>query len=325
MPTLLIGDIGGTNARFALATSGEVGYANEITFKCADFVSPEKAIRKYLGDVGAPTPDVICLAVAGPIVDAAVKFTNNNWQIAARNLLSTFGTPQVRLLNDFEAIAFSIPEVSGRHTIQLGGPKAQDLGTGEFNVAVLGPGTGLGAAGLLCRGHRLIALVTEAGHVGFAPETRAQDKLLGVMRQRYERVSNERLLSGMGIENIYWALGQISGASPPPVSAAEVFEHAGKGEDVTAVQSVALFFELLGQVAGNLALSLGAFDGVYIAGGIVQRHWRELLESRFREGFENKGRHRSLLQRIPTLLVQHPNPGLLGAASVASRMADGES
>ena len=316
--TLLVGDIGGTNARFALARIDKPAYEHELTLQCAEFESAEAAINAYLEKVSASRPAVICLAVAGPVVDGTVSFTNNRWQVATTGLSAIFNTSLVRLLNDFEAIACSIPEVNRRYSLQLSGPEEQDLSNGDFSVGILGPGTGLGAAGLLRRGSQLIPMATEAGHVGFAPESAIQDELLQQLRAKYSRVSDERLVSGMGIENLYWALSSLEHGKGIEINAAQVFERMN--QDPVASRVVDLFFELLGQVAGNLALSLGAFNGVYIAGGIAQRYPELLQASRFREGFENKGRHRALLERVPTMLVQHPNPGLLGAASVAIDM-----
>jgi len=320
---LLIGDIGGTNARFALADGSPLGYSHELTLQCADFNTPEVAIEHYLNAVGAAQPEVICLAAAGPIVDNSIKFTNNHWLLAGTSLKVTFHAGEVRLLNDFEAVAYSLPAVSGTATEQLGELPLASLTSSRFTACVMGPGTGLGAAGLVARAGQTSALVTEAGHVGFAPESELQTQLLQALRQRYGRVSDERVVSGMGIENIYWGLGEINGTATAPVSAADIFEKARSGDE-QAAQAVDLFFEILGQIAGNLVLSLGAFDGAYIAGGIAQRHADLLLSSHFRRGFENKGRHSQLLKAVPSALITHAQPGLAGAASVARRLAGQE-
>ena len=145
---------------------------------------------------------------------------------------------------------------------------------------------------------------------------------MNVLRRRYDRVSDERLVSGMGVENVHWALGQIAGEPEVPTGAAGIFDAAREDSSSACGQAVALFFELLGQVAGNLVLSTGAFDGVYIAGGVAQRHGDLLQASRFREGFENKGRHRELMTSVPSHLILHAQPGLLGASRKA-RILDG--
>jgi glucokinase len=166
----------------------------------------------------------------------------------------------------------------------------------------------------------LYPVVGEGGHAGFAPENRTQIKVLRQLRQRHERVSYERLISGPGLEGIYWALGKVHGKQTARITAAEIFSRVLANEDVIATESVQLFYEVLGQVAGNLALVLGAYDGIYLAGGILKRYPDLLQTSNFRSGFENKGRHRSLLERIPTSLILHPQPGLLGASYCAREL-----
>jgi glucokinase len=319
--TLLIGDIGGTNARFALASGREPGFADEATLKCADFASADDAIRQYLHDAGAKSPDVICLAAAGPIVDQRVRFTNNPWQIGSQELAEHFSITKVRLLNDFEAIAYSIPFLGPGDCQPVGLPDPRPLDGEHYIVGILGPGTGLGAVGLRKYGDLLIPIAGEASHGGFAPESQVQIDMLLALRERYDRVSSERFVSGPGIENVYWALSRIHGEQRPPLKAADIFAKAKDGSDARAAEAVQMFFEILGQVAGDYALALGAKDGIFIAGGIVRRYPELLENSRFRSGFEAKGRHRSLMERIPTQLILHEQPGLLGASYCALELA----
>jgi glucokinase len=318
-PTLLIADIGGTNARFALADSKAPGFSDERTLQCADFPSAEAAITHYLEQVGAKAPDVICLAAAGPLVDNHIKVTNNHWVLAVGDLSEAFDTDAVRLMNDFEAIAYSIPALGEDDCLPVGLPEPSPLPDGDYSVAVVGPGTGLGAVGLRKHGGVLIPIPGEASHGGFAPETRVQLDVLIALREEFDRVSSERIVSGSGLENIYWALGQIHGLKLPKLSAREIFAAAQEAEE-HAAEAVALFFEVLGQFAGSYALALGANDGVYIAGGIVRRYPEMFVNSRFRSGFEAKGRHRVMMERIPTRLIMHEQPGLLGASYVAQSM-----
>lgn len=320
-PALLIGDLGGTSARFALAEAGGQGYTAEATLNCADFASAEEAIRAYLQQVGRVAPQVICLAVAGPVVGRKVRFLNNHWSLDAAALEQGFGPARARLMNDFEAVACAIPLLGpGDH--EPIGPLLPGLsGKADFAVGVLGPGTGLGVSGLLQRDGHAIALVSEGGHTGFAPESQLQVSVLQVLREQFERVSDERLLSGPGVENIYAAMQQIHGVAKVPRSAAEIFAAASAHRDEQASETVRLFFEALGQAAGNLALTLGARDGVFVAGGIIRRYPELLKASGFRGGFENKGRHRCLLEAIPTSLIIHSQPGLLGASFMAQQMA----
>jgi glucokinase len=317
---LLIGDIGGTNARFALVEPTRPGFHSEVTLPCRDFASAGLAIHHYLARVKAPNPAVICLAVAGPIVDQRVRLTNNDWQIDAQALRKEFAGSVVGLCNDFAAIACSIPALQMSDFLTVGPPVSAPLPSGDFSIGVIGPGTGLGSAGLYKRGDKLVPIVGEAGHAGFAPETQLQIDVFVALRERFDRVSDERLLSGPGLENIYWALSRIHGDKSGSLTAAEICQLAVQRNNGRAVEAMQMFFEILGQVAGDLALSLGAIDGIYIAGGIVCRYPDLLLGSRFRSGFEAKGRHRSLMERIPTQLIVYPEPGLLGAAWQAKQL-----
>lgn len=319
-PTLLIGDIGGTNARFALADPGGApGFRAAKTLQCADYPSADVAIRRYLGDVQSAAPDVICLAAAGPVADGAVHFTNNHWSLQVADLSEEFDTGRIRIINDFEAIARSVPALSVEDCLPIGLPSRPDLDVDDFSLAIIGPGTGLGMAGLCRRRGLTFPIVGEGGHTGFSPETQLQLDILVALRGRFDRVSVERLVSGPGLENIYWALARVHGEKSSALSAGQIFAASSDG-DARATEAVQLFFETLGQVAGNLALLLGPADGVYLAGGIARRYPQLLESSRFRSGFESKGRHRRLMEAIPTLLVTHPEPGLLGAAILASEL-----
>ena len=322
-PCLLVGDIGGTNARFALADPSRPGFSDAATLRCNDYDTAEKAIRAYLDSVKATPPDVICLAAAGPIVDQSVRFTNNHWSLATADLKAVFDTDRVTLLNDFEAIAYSIPFLGPDDCEPIGLPEAGPLSSGDITVGILGPGTGLGAVGLIRCAGRLIPIVGEFGHVGFAPESRLQIDVLSALRERFDRVSVERLVSGPGLENVYWALSRVHGDKTQSPSAKDIFAKAADSSDPRAAEAVQFFFETLGQVAGNLALALTASDGIYIAGGIARRYPEMLANSRFRLGFESKGRHRTLMEVIPTQLVMYPEPGLLGASYYALELLTG--
>lgn len=314
---LLVGDIGGTNARFAIADTGKPGFSGEKSFECADFESTSDAIHAYLSEFDVSQLKGICLAAAGPVVDNRIRVTNNHWSIDHGDIRREFDTPLVRLLNDFEAVAYSIVLLEGADLLPVGSPAGHKLSEAEFNIAVIGPGTGLGGAGLCKRQGTHFPIVAELGHVGFAPASDIQSEVMGLLAERFGRVSNERLLSGPGVENIYWAIAHINGGNLAEKSAAEVFSSAADKTDPVAEQALQMFFEVLGQVAGDMVLMLGATGGAYIAGGIVQRYPEMLAASNFRQGFEAKGRHRSIMETIPTQLVMHPQPGLLGASYCA--------
>lgn len=314
---LLIGDIGGTNARFALAGHDRVGFENALTLRCADFPSSIAAIRHFLDEVAAPDPEAICLAAAGPVINDTIKVTNNHWTLSADEMRGDLGVDRIKLLNDFEAVAWSIPYIEEQFLEAVGQASQKGLPHGDFSVAIVGPGTGLGTGGLIKRGGQFVPVVGEGGHIGFAPKSKVQIEVLEILRDKFERICIERLLSGSGIENIYWALHALRGETRTELSDAEIFKAAEAGSDPVAADATQLFFEILGQVAGDIALVLGAQDGVYLAGGIVKRYPEMLHISGFRNAFESKGRHRPMMEHVPTKLITYNEPGLLGAAHCA--------
>ena len=314
---LLIADIGGTNARFALACDTMPHFEYAQTFQCADFKSIELAVDTYLTTHNIPSLKGICFAVAGPIQQESVRFTNNHWFIQSDDLRDRYSTDQVKLLNDFESIAYCLSDLSSDDLSSIG-PEFDALDVdNDFSLAVLGPGSGLGVAGLCKRSQSLYPVATEGGHVGFAPDNPLQDKILKILHGKFERVSNERLLSGPGLVNIHEALCEVAKQQNPGLSPADIGVAAREKSDLLCMQSMELFFEILGQVAGDTALALGAYQGIYIGGGIAQRYPRELANSKFRAGFENKGRYRDDMAKIPTWLITHKNPGLLGSSVYA--------
>ena len=241
-PVLLVGDIGGTNARFALADPDGQGFHDPQTLQCAAFGDPVAAIRHFLETVGVARPEAICLAAAGPVIGDRVRVTNNHWTIAAGTIRTELRAERVQLLNDFEAIAWSIPCLGEEHLETVGQVSHRPLPEDAFSVVTIRPGTGLGTGGLCKRG----------GHIGFAPKSKVQMDILAVLREKFDRVSAERLVSGAGIENIYWALNALQGERRKQLSAAEIFAAAAAGTDVEAADATQLFYELLGQVAGDI-------------------------------------------------------------------------
>jgi glucokinase len=320
--SLLIGDIGGTNARFALAKKDAPGFSDAMTVPCADFDSAHEAIEYFLNAKSAPPPGFISLAAAGPVVDQTVGITNNHWNLSSADLVSNFSDARVRLLNDFESIAYSIPFLSEADCLRIGLPDTGPLPSDNFTIGIVGPGTGLGAVGLKMIDGQSIPIAGETGHIGFAPVSQVQIEILAVLREHYGRVSSERLVCGPGLENIHWALSRVHGQDWPQRSAEEIFAATQSNKDGRASEAVRMFFEVLGQVAGDFSLAIGANDGIFIAGGIVPRYPDLFANSGFRAGFENKGRYRSTMEKIPTRLILHENPGLLGAAVVAADMAN---
>ena len=313
---LLVGDVGATNARYALASTETGTYRDEQVLLCESFDSCEASIEHYLSHAGIADVQGICLAVAGPVVDGKVTFPNNPWKVQEARLSAAFGDARALLINDFAAVAMSLPLLSQSDLIPIGEHPAARQWPGDYCVGVIGPGTGLGAAGLICQGGSVARFITEAGHVGFAPQTDLQVEVWRVLSNRFERVSNERVLSGQGLENILSALYEVYDKSDDLLQAVEIFSLFGSNH--LATQAVEMLFEILGQVAGDFALSVGAFDGIYLGGGILQKHQELLLQSRFRQSFETKGRQRYIMESIPTRLITHPQPGLLGAVAFAA-------
>ncbi len=313
-PFGLIADIGGTNARFALTTPGKPGFEHALTLPCRDYEGVYDAILEYLGRLNVGTPESICLAIAGIITNQSVKMTNNDWFISQQNLERQFPDSRIMLINDFTAIALSVPYLQSDQVINVGCSQPHNLDLESFSIGIIGPGTGLGVSGLLKQHGVTIPIISEAGHISFAPYNQQQDNLLSTLRERWPRISAERLVSGSGAENIYWALTRINGESETSKSASEIFEVALANEDSLEHEAVGLFFEILGQVAGDIAMAFGAENGIYIAGGVAMRYPDLLVSSRFRGAFDNKGRHSRMVTAIPTYLIIHPQPGLLGAS-----------
>lgn len=319
---ILIADIGGTNARFALVDESDQQFYGIQTLEAADFTKLTDAIDLYLQSHSIEQLESINLAVAGPIHNEQVKFPNSHWQVNCQELRSKYRIEKANLLNDWEAIAYSLSGFTEQDLIKLG-TKNVPIKSDNYCFGAIGPGSGLGVSGLICRNNNLAPIVTEGGHVGFAPENQYQGQVLKYLQQKYDgRVSRERLLSGPGIVNIYEALCSIHGVENQGLTAASIAnlglaKTEQEAEDAICAEAFALFFEILGQAAGDIALDMGAYDGVFIAGGICQRYPDHLVSSYFRRGFENKGRHSEIMQQIPCWLITHPNPGLLGASIFA--------
>lgn len=305
----LVGDIGGTNARFGLARPGEAHVESIREYHVADYPQAVDAIAAYLQDASA-APRSAAIAVAGPIVDGVIDFTNSDW-VLSENDLRRMGFGQARLLNDFAALALAAPRMSGPDLHSLGHPaQAEENGT----LVVLGPGTGFGVSALAA-GETVVT--SEGGHAAFAPGDEVDDEILRLLRKTHGRVSIERLLSGPGICSLHRCLAQIEGRSVEADDPAAITKAALAGEQAS-LNTLMRFCAILGAVAGDLALSFGAMGGVYIAGGIPPRILDLLDASAFRARFEDKGRFKDYLARIPTKVIVHPHAALVGAAQAAA-------
>jgi glucokinase len=315
MPTasapVVLADIGGTNARFALARDGEILHGAHLAV--ADYPGPREALDAFLAGTGPlPAPRRAALAVAGPVEGETARLTNSPWRVAAAELQSSFGFDQVILVNDFAAVAWAVPRLGAGDLVSIGAGHAR----AQAPVAVIGPGTGLGVAGLIQAESGPVVLVTEGGHVTMAPADEREADILASLRRRYGHVSAERVLSGDGLVNLFATLAELEGWDPASPTAAEITRRALAGADPRCAAALDAFCAMLGTVAGNLALTLGALGGVYIAGGVVPRFADYLAASKFRARFESKGRFRDYLAKIPTRVVSHSDPAFLGLAAL---------
>jgi glucokinase len=306
----LVGDVGGTNARFALVdTEGRV--RNLHVFEAKNYASLTDVIAEYLErTTGRKRPPRAVIAVAGPVLDGEIEFTNLDWQISEGDLLAAFEFEAVKLINDFAGQALACPLLTADDLRPLG-PKLR--GGSDCPMVVLGAGTGFGVAGL-ARGDRGdLALATEGGHAAFAPSDEVEYAAWKRLKAQHGRVSIERLLSGQGLYDLYLTLAEMKGA-PAFLPDQRAVMEAGNAGDELAAETLDRFCGILGSVAGDLALTFGARGGVFVSGGIAPRMAERLASGAFRERFEDKGRLKPYVEQIPTSLVLHPYPAIIGAA-----------
>jgi glucokinase len=307
----LLGDVGGTNARWAWQTAPGAELQHYASYPCAAFASVQAVIERYLQDQHLPRPRRVAFGIANPITGDRVQMTNHHWTFSIAELEAALGAERCLVLNDFAAIAAALPALSAADSRRIGGGAA----VAGAPLAVLGPGTGLGVAGVVqCDTGRHTTIAGEGGHVTLAAANPREAAVVACLQQRFGHASAERALSGPGLVNLYDAICRIDALSPQPLLPADVTQHALAGSDAACVEALNLFAAFLGSVAGNLALTLGARGGIYIGGGIVQRLGAVFDSSPFRERFEDKGRFRSYLESIPTAVITAPAPALLGAA-----------
>ena len=313
--TLLVGDVGGTNARFAIAhmVNGKPVLEHHESFPAERHPTFLEGVKAFIdGCEVKPTGGVI--AVAGPVTDGEIDLTNSPWRVSETEL-GTLGLKPVRLINDFEALAWGAPVVPQDQLASLGGPEEGDP---HSAIAVLGPGTGFGVSALVrdSRGNEL-AMPSEGGHACFAPGDAVEDEILRILRRRYDRVSIERLICGPGLLNMHRALAEIDGRETHIDDPAQITTEAMENPNSHCGATLARFCAILGAVAGDIALTTGSRGGVYIAGGIAPRILPFLQASPFRERFERKGRFKDYMSEIPTHVILHKHAALLGAARVA--------
>lgn len=307
MREVLIGDLGGTRARFALAREGRFGQL--VAQQVADHPAPLPAMRAALAALGA-APEEAIFAVAAPISEGRAQLTNASWVLDSAALAAQLGLARVRLVNDLEAMAWSLPslEEDEIESWAEGDPVA------GAPMAVVAPGTGLGVAGFL---PGLGVVATEAGHANFAPCGELEEALLAWLRERQGAVSTEDLLGGVGLSTLHEGIARLRGVKAPRLDGAGIDQAAEAGDPI-AREAVAVFWRALGGFSGNVALTLGARGGVYLAGGVAQSFAEMLPREEFLERFRDRPRMRDYLTRIPIRLITHRQPGLLGLARLAA-------
>lgn len=316
----LLADIGGTNARFALASPDaahpDIVDGSMRIHPVAGFASLAEAAAHYLAEMQA-APNRAVFAVAGPIEGGEARITNHPWTISASRLQQALGLAEVELVNDFTAQAMAVTALAVGDTVSIGDARWRGLQEGgDPTYAVLGAGTGLGVGGLLRRGGLYHPLQTEGGHTSFAPSDEEEIEVLRFLARELPRVSNERLLSGSGLVNLHRALGHVHGRPPEAMEPRDITARAALG-DAACIHSIEVFCAIFGAVAGDLVLTLGAWDGVFLTGGLVPRLMPWLPGSAFRTRFEHKGRLAPAMARVPAIAVVHHQPGLLGAAAMS--------
>jgi len=314
----LLGDIGGTNARFALM-DGEGRIDHIRILAVARYPGIAEAIEAYLADIGRAVaqgsparPKDAALDIAGPVAGDEVALTNHPWSFSRMGLRERLGVERLMVVNDFAAVAAAAPHLPTDDLARVG--PAVKAPSGGAPIGVIGAGSGLGVGAVLPVGGLWTALPGEGGHVSLPASSERESAVLDAMRRRFGHVSAERALSGPGLVNLYLTLAALDGAAPVDLKPAEVTARASS--DRHCAEAVSMFAEMLGTVAGDLALTIGARGGVQIAGGIVPRLGAAFPGAAFRRRFEEKGRLGPYVAAIPTFVIRHPFPAFVGLAAL---------
>ncbi len=308
-----LGDIGGTNARFGWQACEGAEITQVQVFPCAAYASlydAAQAYADYLKQYAIPVPACAAFGIATAVTGDAVAMTNHPWAFSVDALRQRLGLARLVLLNDFTALALSLPHLPPEHRQQVGGGVAVP----DCAIGLIGPGTGLGVSGLLPVGlpNQWIPIAGEGGHASLSADNPLEVEVMAYFQRRYGHASAERVVSGAGLVDLFYALG---GDATQPITPAEVMQQALNDSTTLASQALDMFCGFLGSMAGNLALTLGARGGVYIGGGIVPRMGERFAQSPFRARFEEKGRCKAYLHGIPVWVIHSPvSPALQGAS-----------
>lgn len=319
----LLADIGGTNARFALEFGPAQLDAIEV-LACDDYPTLAEALHAYLA---RPAPaSRLCgplrhaaLAIANPITGDLVRMTNHHWEFSIEALRQACGFDTLIVANDFTALARALPHLTADQKVQVGGGAPVP----NTPLGLVGAGTGLGVSGLIPCKSSWTALLSEGGHVTFSPVNELEVAILHYAWREFEHVSAERLLSGDGIVLLYRALASHEGVADEGLDAPEISRRALAAESSLCMRVIDAFCGMLGTVAGNLAVTLGAQGGIYIGGGIVPRLGEHFARSPFRARFEHKGRFVHYLSQVPTYIITAQYPAFLGVSAIlAEKLAE---
>ncbi|PXX43743.1 glucokinase [Undibacterium pigrum] len=319
----LLADIGATHARFTLESSPGV-FESVKVLKCDEYTDIIALLRAYLSTVPASKVHHAAFALANPIDGDRVRMTNRDWAFSIEDVRREFGLYTLLIVNDFTALAMSLPGLQAKDLMQVGGgtPVPKSV------IGVLGPGTGLGVSGLIPTSDGFVTLGSEGGHVNFAPVDEREYAILQFAWKEWPHVSTERLISGPGMELIYRALADRNNKKVKALPAQDIMRGALKTEaeaDALCLETLECFCGMLGSFSANLAVTLGAFGGIYIGGGIVPLMGDYFATSAFRTRFEAKGRFTSYLAQIPTFVITTPNPAFYGVSAILSEHLRGRS
>jgi len=314
----LLGDIGGTNARFAMVLAPGADITNIRTLPCADYPGIAEAIEDYIKLEAVPAPVNAAMGIANPVTGDAIRLTNNNWAFSTDAVRRRIGLNNLLFVNDFTALALSLPYLKQGERRQIGRGAAVEGAA----IGVIGPGTGLGVSGLIPHKGRYSALEGEGGHATLAAQTAEEFAVIAQILKTHEHCSAERALSGPGLRTLYRALSAVRGVEAKNIDSPDISSLGVSGEDAVCRDTLNMFCAFLGSEAGNLALTLGALGGVFIGGGIVPRFGDFFDASPFRARFEAKGRFARYLEPIPTYVITAAYPALTGAAAALTGLLD---
>ncbi|HSN70863.1 MAG TPA: glucokinase, partial [Steroidobacteraceae bacterium] len=308
----LVADIGGTNARFALLTGDALH--DERVLKVDDYPGIVEAIEAYLASVhsaaGAERPVEAAIAIANPITGDLIRMTNHFWEFSAAGVRRILGFARMIFVNDFTALAMALRHLPPAELEQVGGGR----GMPGAPYALIGPGTGLGVSGLIPAGDWWVPLQGEGGHATLSPANEREMDVIRILRQRFSHVSAERVLCGPGLVNLYEALCLVEGRAPEVLEPRDITRRAVDGTCRTCRETLTMFCGMLGTVAGNLVLTLGALGGLFVGGGIVPNLGRFFASSPFRDHFEDKGRFADYLAPVPVWVIHTDRPAFVGVA-----------